>query len=53
MTLVPVMVIATLARALPAKEPPVKVIEPIASLPARILPLKFEVVRVAAPLGAQ
>jgi hypothetical protein len=47
-TVVPVIVRATLANARPAMEPPVKVMDPSVVLPARMLPLKAEVVIVAA-----
>src|SRR3990172_412088 len=53
MTLAPVIVTATFAKARPARVPPVKVMDPPMASPARMLPLNAEVVIVAAVLGAQ
>src|SRR5437899_2564049 len=50
MTLAPVIVTATFAKARPARAPPVKVIDPA---PARMFPLKAEVVMVTSAFGAQ
>ena len=53
MTLAPVMVMATFAKARPARVLAVMVMEPPMGSPARMLPLNAEVVRVTAALGAQ